>query len=91
MSPKGGDAGEVGVLEVRDIATAYGKIEALRGVSLSVAKGRITCLLGPNGAGKTTLMLTVAGILRPRRGSIRLAGAEIAGLYRSDSTACAAL
>jgi branched-chain amino acid transport system ATP-binding protein len=68
------------VLEVADIATAYGKIEALRGVSLSVAKGRITCLLGPNGAGKTTLMLTIAGILKPRRGSIRLDGAEIAGL-----------
>ena len=68
------------MLEVRDIATAYGKIEALKGVSLSAAKGRITCLLGPNGAGKTTLMLSVAGILKPRRGSIRLAGEEIAGL-----------
>jgi branched-chain amino acid transport system ATP-binding protein len=68
------------MLEVTDIATAYGKIEALKGVSLSAAQGRITCLLGPNGAGKTTLMFTIAGILRPRRGSIRLAGEEIAGL-----------
>ena len=68
------------VLEVADIATAYGKIEALKGVSLSAGKGRITCLLGPNGAGKTTLMLTIAGILKPRRGSIRLDGQEIAGL-----------
>ena len=68
------------MLEVADIATAYGKIEALRGVSLSAAKGRITCLLGPNGAGKTTLMLTIAGILKPRRGSIKLDGTEIAGL-----------
>jgi branched-chain amino acid transport system ATP-binding protein len=71
------------VLEVSDIATAYGKIEALKGVTLSVGKGRITCLLGPNGAGKTTLMLTIAGILRPKRGSIRLDGAEIAGLPSS--------
>ena len=47
---------EVHMLEVADVATAYGKIEALRGVSLAAAKGRITCLLGPNGAGKTTLM-----------------------------------
>jgi branched-chain amino acid transport system ATP-binding protein len=70
----------VGVLEVGDIATAYGKIEALKGVTLSVGKGRITCLLGPNGAGKTTLMLTIAGILKPKRGSIRLDGTEIAGL-----------
>jgi len=68
------------VLEVSDIATAYGKIEALKGVSLRAGKGGITCLLGPNGAGKTTLMYTIAGILKPRRGSIRLAGAEIAGL-----------
>jgi branched-chain amino acid transport system ATP-binding protein len=68
------------MLEVADVATSYGKIEALKGVSLAADKGRITCLLGPNGAGKTTLMMTIAGILKPRRGSIRLAGEEIAGL-----------
>jgi branched-chain amino acid transport system ATP-binding protein len=67
------------MLEVADLVTAYGKIEALKGVSLSVAGGRITCLLGPNGAGKTTLMMTIAGILQPRRGSIRLDGKELAG------------
>jgi len=71
------------MLEVADVATAYGKIEALKGVSLSVERGRITCLLGPNGAGKTTLMYTIAGILQPRRGSIRLDGEEIAGLASS--------
>src|SRR5215510_215692 len=68
------------MLEVADIVTAYGKIEALKGVSLSAEKGRITCLLGPNGAGKTTLMLTIAGILTPTRGTIRLAGVDITGL-----------
>ena len=67
------------MLEVADLVTAYGKIEALKGVSLSVAGGQITCLLGPNGAGKTTLMMTIAGILQPRRGSIRLDGKEVAG------------
>ena len=67
------------LLEVSDVATAYGNIEALKGVSLSAADGEITCLLGPNGAGKTTLMMTIAGVLKPRRGSIFLAGAEIAG------------
>jgi branched-chain amino acid transport system ATP-binding protein len=67
------------LLEVKDVVTAYGKIEALRGVSLAVEEGSITCLLGPNGAGKTTLMMTTAGILRPRSGSIRFAGREIAG------------
>jgi branched-chain amino acid transport system ATP-binding protein len=67
------------LLEIKDLVTAYGRIEALRGVSLQVEAGSITCLLGPNGAGKTTLMMTTAGILRPRSGSIRFAGSEIAG------------
>ncbi len=67
------------LLEVKDIVTAYGKIDALKGVSLEVQQGSITCLLGPNGAGKTTLMMTTAGILRPKSGSIRFAGDEIAG------------
>ena len=66
-------------LNVSDIATAYGNIEALKGVNLAAADGEITCLLGPNGAGKTTLMMTIAGILKPRRGSITLRGEEIAG------------
>ena len=68
------------ILEVRDVVTAYGKIEALKGVSLSAEKGRITCLLGPNGAGKTTLMMTIAGILKPKRGSVRLDGEDLTGL-----------
>ena len=67
------------LLKVSDIATAYGNIEALKGVNLSATDGEITCLLGPNGAGKTTLMMTIAGILKPRRGSITLRGSEISG------------
>ena len=68
------------MLAVSDLVTAYGKIEALKGVSLQLEPGKITCLLGPNGAGKTTLMMTIAGILKPRRGSIRLGGGELVGL-----------
>jgi branched-chain amino acid transport system ATP-binding protein len=68
------------MLKVTDLITAYGKIEALKGVSLQVEDGRITCLLGPNGAGKTTLMMSIAGILKPRRGSIRLGDDELVGL-----------
>ena len=68
------------MLKVADLVTAYGKIEALKGVSLQVEDGRITCLLGPNGAGKTTLMMSIAGILKPRRGSIRLGDDELVGL-----------
>jgi branched-chain amino acid transport system ATP-binding protein len=68
------------MLAVSDLVTAYGKIEALKGVSLAVESGKVTCLLGPNGAGKTTLMMTIAGVLKPRRGSIRLDETELAGL-----------
>jgi branched-chain amino acid transport system ATP-binding protein len=68
------------LLSVRDVVTVYGKIEALKGVTLGVPQGSITCLLGPNGAGKTTLMMTIAGLLRPRRGSIEFSGAPIGGM-----------
>ncbi|HET7670385.1 MAG TPA: ABC transporter ATP-binding protein [Burkholderiales bacterium] len=67
------------MLEIRDLVTAYGTIEALKGVSLDIAPGSITCLLGPNGAGKTTLMMTIAGVLRPRRGTVKFQGEDIAG------------
>jgi branched-chain amino acid transport system ATP-binding protein len=65
------------MLEVNDIVTAYGKIEALKGVSLSVPEGQITVLLGPNGAGKTTTLMTVAGLLKPKRGNVTFEGQDI--------------
>jgi branched-chain amino acid transport system ATP-binding protein len=68
------------MLRVHDLVTAYGKIEALKGVSLEVAQGSITCLLGPNGAGKTTLMMTIAGILKPRAGSVSFFDQKLSGL-----------
>jgi branched-chain amino acid transport system ATP-binding protein len=67
-------------LEVRDVVTAYGAIQALRGVSLVAREGEITCILGPNGAGKTTLLYSIAGILRPRSGAVRFAGQGLLGL-----------
>ena len=71
------------MLEVNGIAAAYGNIEALRGVDLSVDEGAITCLLGPNGAGKTTLMMTIAGIVKPRRGNITFLDRDITGMSPS--------
>ena len=68
------------MLKVQDLLTSYGKIDALKGVSLELSPGSITCLLGPNGAGKTTLMMTIAGVLKPKRGSIRFSGREISAL-----------
>jgi branched-chain amino acid transport system ATP-binding protein len=68
------------MLEIANLVTAYGNIQALKGVSLAVEPGKITCLLGPNGAGKTTLMFSVAGILKPKRGGrIVFEGRDIAG------------
>ncbi len=68
------------MLEIRDIKTSYGKIAALKGVSLDIREGGLTCLLGPNGAGKTTLIWTIAGILRAQSGSMKLEGEEILNL-----------
>ena len=68
------------LLKVENVVTAYGKIEALKGVSLEVKPGSITCLLGPNGAGKTTLMMTIAGILRAKSGAIRFSETDISRL-----------
>ena len=67
------------MLEITDLATSYGKIEALKGVSLQAKAGEVTCLLGPNGAGKPTLMLTLSGILKPQRGSVKFEGEELIG------------
>lgn len=75
------------MLEITDLATAYGKIEALKGVSLSAKAGEVTCLLGPNGAGKSTLMLTLAGILKPQRGSVKFEGEELVGKSPADIVA----
>jgi branched-chain amino acid transport system ATP-binding protein len=68
------------MLDIQGLACAYGKIEALREVSLSAKAGEVTCLLGPNGAGKTTLMMTLAGILQPTRGRITFEGENLLGL-----------
>lgn len=66
-------------LEVRNLVSAYGPIEALHGVSLHVAPGEAVAVLGANGAGKTTLLRTISGGMRPRAGSIRFAGVDISG------------
>ena len=61
-------------VEMRDIAKAYGTVEALRGVALSIDQGEILALLGPNGAGKTTLVNILLGLRRPDRGEARVCG-----------------
>jgi branched-chain amino acid transport system ATP-binding protein len=72
------------MLEIEEIACSYGKIEALRKVSLQANPNAVTCLLGPNGAGKTTLMMSLAGILKPTHGSIKFEGQNLIGLTPSQ-------
>jgi ABC-type branched-subunit amino acid transport system ATPase component len=66
-------------LVVDGLAVGYGGSDVLRGVSLTVADGGITCVVGPNGAGKSTLLAAISGLLRPRAGRIALHGEELTG------------
>src|SRR5277367_4960015 len=68
------------VLKIEDLVVGYGGGDVLRGVSLDVAEGGITCVVGPNGAGKSTLMASISGLLRPRLGSVMLSGENLVGL-----------
>ena len=68
------------MLTVRNVETWYGPVNAIKGVSIDVAQGRIVAVLGSNGAGKTTLLKTIAGVVDPFKGSITFDGAVINGL-----------
>src|ERR687888_174829 len=64
-------------LEVSDIHTYYGNIQALKGISLTVEEGECVTLIGSNGAGKSTTLRSISGLTPPRTGTIRFAGEEI--------------
>ena len=68
------------LLAVEDIHTYYGEAHILQGVSISVRAGEVVTLIGRNGAGKTTTLLSVMGIARARRGTVRLDGEDITRL-----------
>jgi branched-chain amino acid transport system ATP-binding protein len=67
----------VALLEVNDIHTFYGNIEALKGVSIEVREGEVVTLIGSNGAGKSTTLRSISGLTPPREGSIRFEEDEI--------------
>jgi branched-chain amino acid transport system ATP-binding protein len=75
------------MLEVQEIATYYGNIQALKGVSLTVDEGEIVTLIGSNGAGKSTTLRSISGISPPRTGSIKFAGHEISRTAPQDIVA----
>ena len=68
------------MLEVEGIHTYYGNIHALKDVSITVEKGEIVTIIGANGAGKSTMLKTTSGLLKPRKGSIRLNNEELTQL-----------
>jgi branched-chain amino acid transport system ATP-binding protein len=65
------------LLELENVNSYYGKIHALKGVSLTVEEGEIVTLIGGNGAGKTTTLRSISGLLHPKEGSVRLMGKDI--------------
>jgi branched-chain amino acid transport system ATP-binding protein len=65
------------MLEVENIHTYYGNIQALKGISLTVEEGEIVTLIGANGAGKTTTLRTISGLLKPREGKVTLEGEDL--------------
>ncbi|MET9691139.1 ABC transporter ATP-binding protein [Streptomyces sp. NPDC006514] len=62
------------LLKVEDLKVAYGKIEAVKGISFEVNEGEIVCLVGTNGAGKTTTLRTLSGLIKPKSGSVTFDG-----------------
>jgi len=71
------------IIDARNLIAAYGPMQALKGVSLTVEKGEIFGLLGPNGAGKTTLLACVEGLHKPMQGSVHVGGINV----QTDTTA----
>lgn len=65
------------ILEVKGLKTSYGKIQAIKGINLTIQQGEIVALLGANGAGKSTILKTISGLVRPTEGSIQFLGEEI--------------
>jgi branched-chain amino acid transport system ATP-binding protein len=71
---------ETALLRVESLDAGYGGAPVVRDLSLRVAAGEVVALLGPNGAGKTTTLSTIAGLLEPVGGAVKLDGADIAGV-----------
>jgi branched-chain amino acid transport system ATP-binding protein len=65
------------LLRIENLRTSYGRIEALKGISMEVRDGEIVTLIGSNGAGKTTTLRTINGIIAPRAGKVTFAGKDI--------------
>jgi branched-chain amino acid transport system ATP-binding protein len=67
------------ILELENVDTYYGSIQALYGINIQIATGELVCLLGGNASGKSTILKTIVGVCRPKRGEVRLEGERIDG------------
>ena len=67
-------------LRIHEVCAGYGQADILRGVSLELEEGTVTCVIGPNGAGKSTVLRVLSGLLKPRVGTVELDGAPVGGL-----------
>ena len=81
------DTGDLGaidqnapLLSLQDVHAAYGRIEALQGISLEVCRGEIVAMLGGNGAGKSTTLKTISGLMHPRSGRIVFEGQDVSAV-----------
>lgn len=68
------------LLEVDHLVVSYGAIEAITDVSLTIGEGEVVAVVGANGAGKTTLLSALSGLIRPRAGTLRFAGGDLAAM-----------
>ena len=75
------------MLEVRDMETYYGNIQALKGVDLEISEGEIITLIGANGAGKTTTLMSISGVVPPRSGEVLFEGKPINNLSPNEIVA----
>ncbi|MEO6887132.1 MAG: ABC transporter ATP-binding protein [Jatrophihabitantaceae bacterium] len=74
------------ILELLGVRAAYGRIEVLRGIDLTVPRGAVFALLGANGAGKTTLLRVISGLMKPTEGDIHLGGIHVSGASPDELT-----
>jgi putative ABC transport system ATP-binding protein len=88
LSPPARPTASTAVVSARDLVRRYGQgdtaVAALRGVSVDIARGRLTAVMGPSGSGKSTLMHILAGLDKPTSGEVSVAGVDVVGL---DDTA----
>jgi len=67
------------ILELKDVDTYYGSIQALYAINIQIATGELVCLLGGNASGKSTVLKTILGVCRPKKGEVKLDGERIDG------------